>query len=174
LASPGTPSSRQWPPASRPTSRCSTVSAWPTITLPISARSAASRDSSRSTSASASGSSAAAPIPRSRSVVVIASSRRQRVHHHVDGELGVVLRQPALVAPVVVPLAAVVLVAVEDGDAAVDLDRLEVVVHQVVAPAVELEGGRRRAVVEVEEGVVDPVRLGDLAQRVFTEDFGHL
>jgi hypothetical protein len=92
----------------------------------------------------------------------------------VDREAGVVLGQPALVAPVVVPLAAVVLVAVEDADAPVDLDRLQVVVHQVVTPAVELERGGGRAVVEVEERVVERVVVADLAQRGGAEDGGHL
>src|SRR5436190_3482156 len=70
----------------------------------------------------------------------------QRVQHDVHRELRVVLGEEALVAPVVVPFAAVVLVAVEEPEAAVDLDALEVVVHEVVAPAVQLERGRRRTV----------------------------
>src|SRR6266850_458345 len=40
LARPGTPSSRTWPLASRPTSRRSTSCSWPTITRPTSARNA--------------------------------------------------------------------------------------------------------------------------------------
>ena len=39
LASPGTPSMRTWPSASRPMRRRSTMVFWPTITLPTSSRS---------------------------------------------------------------------------------------------------------------------------------------
>src|SRR5690606_6770437 len=66
----------------------------------------------------------------------------QRVDDDVHRELRVVLGQEALVAPVVVPFAAVVLVAVEHAQATVHLDALEVVVDEVVAPAVELVAGR--------------------------------
>ena len=45
-------------------------------------------------------------------------SRGHRIHHQIDRELGVVLALEALVPPVVVPLAAVVLVAVEHAEAA--------------------------------------------------------
>ena len=74
----------------------------------------------------------------------LTSSRRHRVDDDVDGELGVVLALEALVAPVVVPLAAVVLVAVENPDPPAMLDRAEVVVDDVVSPTVQfVRGGRR-------------------------------
>src|SRR5690606_13907497 len=103
-----------------------------------------------------------------------ARSRRERIDDDVDRELRVVLGQEALVAPVVVPLAAVVLVAVEHAQAAVDADALEVVVHQVVAPAIELEAGRRRAVGEAEETAVERMAVRDPRQRARAEDRGHL
>ena len=49
--------------------------------------------------------------------------RRHRVHDQIDGELRVVLALEALVPPVVVPLAAVVLVAVEHAEPAAVLER---------------------------------------------------
>ena len=78
----------------------------------------------------------------------LTSSRRHRVDDDVDRELGVVLALEALVPPVVVPLAAVVLVAVEHADPAAVLDPAQVVVDDVVSPAVQLVRGRRRTVVE--------------------------
>src|SRR5678816_978167 len=83
----------------------------------------------------------------------------ERIHDDVDREFCDVFSQPALVAPVEIPLAAVVLVAVEHAEPAVDRDSAQVVVHEIVAPAVQLHGGRRRSV-EGEEAAVDRVVLG--------------
>src|SRR5690606_19748705 len=82
-----------------------------------------------------SGSLLPARLPCPSSLELPAASGRQRIDDDVDRELRVVLGQEALVAPVVVPFAAVVLVAVEHAEAAADLDALQVVVHEVVAPA---------------------------------------
>src|SRR5205823_11504808 len=87
------------------------------------------------------------------------------VHHvndDVDGEPGVVFAEEALVAPVVVPLAAVVLVAVEHGGSAAALDAFQVFVHDIVAPAVELVRRSRRPALEREEAAVDRMRDGQL------------
>src|SRR5690606_15616592 len=127
---------------SRATSSCSTTSAWPTTAWPMASRSGWRRASWDSRWASV--------------VTRCSGSGGEGVHHDVDGELGVVFGEPALVAPVVVPFAAVVLVAVEHAQAALVLDALEVVVHQVVAPAVEFEAGGGRAV-ELEETRVQRV-----------------
>ena len=75
-------------------------------------------------------------------------SRGHRIHHQIDRELGVVLALEALVPPVVVPLAAVVLVAVEHAQPAAALDPAQVVVDDVVSPPVQLVRGRRRTAVE--------------------------
>src|SRR5580765_2572687 len=67
-----------------------------------------------------------------------ASSTLISPHHiddDVDGEFGVVLAQEALVAPVVVPLAAVVLAAVQHRVPSAPIDPFQVLVHDVVAPA---------------------------------------
>src|SRR4030095_11224579 len=61
-----------------------------------------------------------------------------RIDNDVDGELGVVLAQEALVPPIVIPLAAVILVAVEHGEAIRSFDALEVVVDDCFPPSVEL------------------------------------
>src|SRR5688572_18721077 len=166
LASPGTPSSSACPPARKTVSSSSTVAAWPTMTLPISARSASSRPRRAATSGSVAGT---ALIGWGR-----ARSCRHRVDHDVHPELRVVFRQEALVAEVVVPLASVVLVAVQDRHAAVHLDRAKVVVHQIVAPAVQLEGGGGRAVGEGEEGAVERMVVGEPPERRGPEDGGQL
>src|SRR5210317_1673959 len=79
--------------------------------------------------------------------------------HCVDDDVGrearVVCHHEALVAKVVVPLAAVILVAVQHGNAPVDLDSLQVFVHEAVAPPVKLLCGARRPI-EFEERVVNP------------------
>src|SRR6185295_14637833 len=58
--------------------------------------------------------------------------------HHVDDdvdrEFGVVLAQEALVSPIVVPLAAVVLAAVQHREPSATVNPLQVLVHDVVAP----------------------------------------
>ena len=46
--------------------------------------------------------------------------------------------------------------------------------YQVIAPAVEFEGGVRRSFFEVEEGVVDGVVIGDLFEGSGAEEGGHL
>src|SRR5687767_10419065 len=86
---------------------------------------------------------------------------RHRVDDKIDRELRVVLGPEPLVLPVVVPLAAVVLVRVDDAEPAAALDAAQVGVHDVVAPAVELMAGLRRAVGELEKGAVEPVGAGN-------------
>ena len=90
---------------------------------------------------------------------------RHRVDDDVDRELRVVLALEALVPPVVVPLAAVVLVAVEHADAPAVLDRAQVVVDDVVTPPVQLVRRRRRAVLEREEAAVERMLRRQLRQR---------
>ena len=46
--------------------------------------------------------------------------------------------------------------------------------HEVIAPAVEFEGGIGRSFFEVEEGVVDGVVIGDLFEGFGAEEGGHL
>ena len=82
-------------------------------------------------------------------------SARHRIHDDVDRELRVVLALEALVPPVVVPLAAVVLVAVEHAEPAAVLDAAQIVVDDVVPPAVQLVRGGRRAVLEREEAAIE-------------------
>src|SRR5688572_24235806 len=74
------------------------------------------------------------------------------VDHEVHGKLGVVLCPEALVAPVVIPLAAVVLVRIEHRHPAFTFDGAQIVVHHVVAPAIEFMRSLRRAVGKIEEG----------------------
>src|SRR5436853_6509287 len=82
---------------------------------------------------------------RSRSSIEgIVAALRHRVDGDIDGEFGIVVAQEAFVPPVVVPLAAVVLVAVQNRKTIAPLDALQVVMDDVVAPAVELVRRLRR------------------------------
>src|SRR5688500_16980755 len=65
-------------------------------------------------------------------------SAREGIHNDVHAEARVVDRRESLTVRVVVPLRAVVLATVENGDAIALHHRLKVFVHQVVAPAVQL------------------------------------
>ena len=61
---------------------------------------------------------------------------RQGVHNDIDPKLGVVLGQKAFISEIIVPLAAVILVAVQNPDAIANDYSFEVIMHQVIAPAV--------------------------------------
>src|SRR2546423_15446184 len=60
------------------------------------------------------------------------------IDDYVDAEARVIAGEKALVAPVVVPFAAVVFVRVEHSYAVVNLYGLKILVHHVVAPDVQL------------------------------------
>src|SRR5215210_4987213 len=91
----------------------------------------------------------------------------QRVDDDIDAEACIVLDGESLVRPVVVPFAAVILVGVEDSDAPVNLYRLQVIVNDVVAPAVQLVRCRGRTVLELEEGAVERMVVRQFAHRLF-------
>src|SRR5947209_2418586 len=79
---------------------------------------------------------AAAPARNRRRVSLTPSFHH--VDDDVDGEFGVVFTEKALVTPVVIPLAAVILAAVQNREPSPPLDALQVFVHDVVAPTVQL------------------------------------
>src|SRR5687768_7479968 len=96
----------------------------------IGSRSSAVRDALHA--ANASTTSTRARIARS-----IATRRvlaRERIDHHIHGELRVVHREEALVVRMVTPLRGVVLVAIEHGEPIVAHHALQVLVHEVVSP----------------------------------------
>ena len=70
---------------------------------------------------------------------LLPSLSRQRIHDNVNAKPRIINGQKPFVAKIVVPFAAVILVAVQDADFAVDSDRFEVIVHEVVASAVQFE-----------------------------------
>src|SRR5262249_7235506 len=76
--------------------------------------------------------------------------RGERIHDDVHGETRVIHREESFALGVVVPLRAVVFAAVQHGDAPIALNRLQVLVHEVVAPAIELVA-RRGWALELEE-----------------------
>src|SRR4051812_41299174 len=71
--------------------------------------------------------------------------RGERIDHEVHGEAGVVHRLKALAVRMVVPLGAVVLAAVQHSDPAVAPICEQVLVHEVVAPPVQLVAGGGRS-----------------------------
>ena len=100
--------------------------------------------------------------------------RVQGIHNNIDPKLRVVFRQESFVAKIIVPFTAIVLVAIEDADASIDRDGFEVVVDQVVAPSVELEGGVGRPFFEFKEGVIDLMVIGYFLQGGGAEKRLHL
>nr|GEU28510.1 hypothetical protein [Tanacetum cinerariifolium] len=93
----------------------------------------------------------------------------QRVLNDIDRKAGVVHCQKTLVAKVVVPLAAVVLVAVQEPHPPLDLHRFQIIVDQVIAPAIELPTGGGRPV-ELEKARINGVVVRDLLQGALAED----
>ena len=62
--------------------------------------------------------------------------RRHGINYDIDSETGVVQPHKALVPEIIVPFATEVLVRVKHRDTPVYLDGLEVLVYQVVTPAI--------------------------------------
>src|SRR5690606_30360887 len=160
FASPGTPTSRQLPPAKSAISACSTTSSCPTITLrssclmrPLAAcRRSASAASSRCSMAVPSG---AADAVTSLSVEGARPSAAQRVHDVVDAQLERFVRQIDRIEPDVrvLPILRQVLVVVHDHHEA--LRRVVVLEDPVVLRRSAVDGivllERRDAVERVED-----------------------
>src|SRR5450432_4547186 len=102
------------------------------------------------------------------------ASGHHRIDHDVDAKLRIVLGEKTFVAEIIVPLAAVVLAAVEHADPTVDDDGLQIVVHEVVPPAVQFEGRGRRSLLEAKERPVEGMVIRDLHERIRPEDHTHL
>src|SRR5687768_3561077 len=102
---------------------------------------------------------------RPRSIAMRRRSSREGIHHQVHGELRVVHREKALVVRMISPLRRIVLVAVQHRDPPVAHHSLEVLVHQVVSPAVELVACRRWALLEMKERAIERMVVGHLDQR---------
>lgn len=98
---------------------------------------------------------------------------RQGIYHNIHPKTRIINGQETFVPEIVVPLAAVIFVAVQDADLSVDRDRFEIVVHEVVAPAVQLEGGGRRAIGKFEKTVVNRMVVGDFLQGFRAKRPGH-
>src|SRR4051812_42997979 len=99
---------------------------------------------------------------------------RHGVDDDVHRELRVVLRAEALVAPVVIPLAAVVLVRVQDAQPALPLDAAQIVVHDVVAPAIELMARLRRSLRKTEKRPIQAMAVRELRHRALGKRALHL
>src|SRR6185312_4032771 len=84
------------------------------------------------------------------------------IHNDVDAEPGIVDSVETLALRMVVPFGAVILAAVEKRDVTVAHHTLKILVHEIVAPAVQLLTRRGRPVGELEEGVVQLVIVGNV------------
>src|SRR5687768_5957304 len=96
----------------------------------------------------------------------VPDSAVHRIDDDVYRESSVVVTLEPLVAPVVVPLAAVVLVGIQHADPAAMLDGAKVVVHQVVAPSVQFMRRLRRPVGKLKERSVEFVSDWNLVEGV--------
>jgi len=65
---------------------------------------------------------------------------RHGIHYNIHPEFCIVLRKKSLVAKVIVPFAAIVLIAVQYADTVLHDDSLQIVMHQVVPPSIQLKG----------------------------------
>ena len=92
------------------------------------------------------------------------------VEDDIDAEFGIVFGEESLIAEVVIPFAAIIFVAIEYADAAIDGNGLQVIVNEVVAPAVEFEAGIGRAFFEMEEAAVEGMVIWDLMQGIGAEE----
>jgi len=100
--------------------------------------------------------------------------RIQRIHNNIHSKLGIILRQEPLVPEVIIPFAAIILIAVEDPDAAVDGDRFEIIMDEIVAPAIQLERSVGRTFLKREKGMIERVMIRDLLQGGRAEEGAHL
>src|SRR5437868_12858659 len=109
--------------------------------------------------------SATITIARNACSTRIRISAREGIDHDVHAKAGVVDSRETLRIRRIVPLGAVILAAVENGNAISLHYRLQVLVHQIVAPAIQLVTRRRRTVGELEERSIDLVIVGEILQR---------
>src|SRR5688572_7542159 len=105
------------------------------------------------------------------SAVMLASRGwRRRLRHcvndEIDCELRVIACAKALVAPVVIPVPAVILVRIDDTQPASPLDAAQVIVHHVIAPAIQFLAGLRRSLRVTEKRAVQWMAVGDLRQHI--------
>ena len=63
----------------------------------------------------------------------------QRIHNDIHSEFCVILRQESLITEIIVPFAAIILVTIQYADTVLHNDSLQVVMHQVVPPSIQLE-----------------------------------
>ncbi|MDB5242415.1 MAG: hypothetical protein JWP57_3040 [Spirosoma sp.] len=106
------------------------------------------------------------------SVILLLSGKR--VGYDVDPKLGIVFGQKAFIPEVVIPFAAVVFVAIENANSTIHHNGFEVVMHEVVAPAVQLERRGRRPFGKFEKAGVEGMVIGNLLQNLWTKRSGHL
>src|SRR3954469_8215915 len=92
-------------------------------------------------------------------------SAREGIDDDVDPEARVVDGREALAVGVIIPLGAVVLAAVQHADAIALQHSLQVLVDEIVPPAVHLLARWRGSVSELEEAAEDLVIVGQVSWR---------
>src|SRR5687768_3432880 len=93
-----------------------------------------------------------------------------RVHHQIDRKPRIVFPPKAFIPPVIIPLAAIILVRVENAQPAAPLQAAQVIVDDVVSPAIQLVTRLRGTFRKAEEGPIDRMRVRDLRQRIVARE----
>jgi len=98
----------------------------------------------------------------------------KRIRYNIDPKLGIVFGQKAFIPKVIIPFAAVVFIAVKHADSTIHHDGFEVVMHEVVAPAVQLERRSGRPFGKLKKAGVQGMVIWNLPQGLWPERSGHL
>src|SRR4051812_45442994 len=92
------------------------------------------------------------------------TSAREGIHDDVDAEACVVYGREALVIRVVIPFGAVILVTEQNLNAIAFHHCFQVLVNEIVSPAIELVTRRGRAIIELEEAAEDRIRVREISR----------
>ncbi len=78
---------------------------------------------------------------REASQTSAAYSGHQRVHNNIYPEFSIILRQEPFITVIIIPLAAVVFIAIQQGHPVINENSLQIIVNQVISPAIQFKGG---------------------------------
>src|SRR5690349_4831827 len=101
-------------------------------------------------------------------------SASHRIHNDIHAELGIVFCQETLVPEIIIPFAAVILIAVQYSYTSIYFYSFQVIMYQVIAPTVQLEGRIGWTLLERKEGTVYRVPVGYFFKRICTKERCHL
>lgn len=100
--------------------------------------------------------------------------RCQCIGHYVYTKLGIVFSQKSLITKIVIPFAAVILIAIQNAYPAIDGNGLQVVMYQVIAPAIQFKRRSRWPFFKLKKTGVDRVIIRNFLQGLRAERPGHL